>query len=122
MIIKLIPHQLRQIRAVGIVTQTGAYFSLASFEPRFGSSAMAALAMEHAAAAAAANIRSLLPLLLLLLLFFISKLPFSPSGALEALATMRLLRAVEGLVMVEAEPVRKEAAMVMEAICANLVG
>lgn len=34
---------------------------------------------------------------------------------------MRLLRAVEGLVMVEAEPVRKEAAMVMEAISANLV-
>lgn len=51
------------MRAVGIVKQTGAYFFLASEVPRFGSSAMAALAAEHAAAATTTNIMSLLLLL-----------------------------------------------------------
>lgn len=107
------------MRAVGIVTQTGAYFFLAAGVPRSGSSAMATLAMEHAAAAAAAKIKSLLPLLLSSLLLFISTVPFSASGALEAWATMRLRRGVEGLVMVEA---RNEAVMVMEAISSAIAG
>lgn len=114
--------QLRQIRAVGIVTQIGAYFFLASGDPLFGSpSAMATLATENAAAAAAAKNKSLLPLLLSsLLLFLNSKLVFSPSVVLEPLATMRPRREeVEGcLVTVEAAPARKEALMVMEAISA----
>ena len=104
------------MRAVGIVTQIGAYFFLASGVPRLGSSsAMATLAMEQAAAAAAANIKSLLPLLLSSL-FFISTLTLSV--ALEALATMSPPRgAVEGcLAMVE--PVRNGAVMVMDAISA----
>lgn len=70
---------LRQILAVGIVTQTGAYFFLASGVPRLGSSdsAIATFAMEQAAAAAAANTSSLLPLLLLSSLFLNSMLTFS---------------------------------------------
>ncbi|KAJ6750780.1 hypothetical protein OIU85_001328 [Salix viminalis] len=109
----------RSIRAVGIVTQIGAYFFLASGVPRLGSSsAMATLAMEQAAAAAAANIKSLLPLLLSSL-FFTSTL--TPSVVLEALATMSPLRGVvvEGCLAM-AEPARNEAVMVMDAISAAL--
>lgn len=93
---------------------------MASGVPRFGSSAMATLAMEHTAAAAPANTRSLLPLLLSSLTsFFNSKLVFS----LEALMRTRpLLAVVEGsLAMVEGELGRKEAAIVTEAISATLV-
>ncbi|CAI9785753.1 unnamed protein product [Fraxinus pennsylvanica] len=74
--------QLRQMRAVGIVTQIGAYFFLASGVPGLGMSAMATLAMEHAAAAAAtANIKSLLVLL------FLSSTIFPFWESLEALTT-----------------------------------
>lgn len=109
---------LRQIRAVGIVTQTGAYFFLASGVPGFGSSATATLAMDHAAAAAAAvDTKSLLPLPLLCFTC-ISYLDCSPSESEEALATTRPRRAVAGglvvVVMVEneAEPLRNEGAVV----------
>lgn len=79
---------MRQILAVGIVTQIGAYFFLASGVPGLGSSAIATFAMEQpaAAAAAAANTSSLLPLLLLSSLFLNSMLTFSAFDD-EALAT-----------------------------------
>lgn len=67
------PH-LWQMLAVGMVTQMGAYFFLASGVPGFGSSAKAtpqAAAAEQAAAAAAANTMSLL-------LFFMTSLAFPP--------------------------------------------
>lgn len=83
---------LRQILAVGIVTQTGAYFFLASGVPRLGSSdsAIATFAMEQAAAAAAANTSSLLPLLLLLSsLFLNSMLTFSAFDDAALATTMR---------------------------------
>ncbi|NMR96168.1 hypothetical protein HKB01_02600 [Vibrio parahaemolyticus] len=54
---------MRQMLAVGLVTQTGAYFFLASGVPGLGSSATAIPATEQTAAAAAANIKFLLPLL-----------------------------------------------------------
>lgn len=109
---------MRQILAVGIVTQTGAYFFLASILPRLGSTAMAMLAKEHAAAAAAAKTNSLLPLLLSSLATI-----FSPS-TFEAFATTRLRRAMVGVAVGDcfemeaaAEPARNEAAvMVMDAI------
>lgn len=83
--------QLRQILAVGIVTQTGAYFFLASGVPRLGSSdsAIATVAMEQAAAAAAANTSSLLPLLLLSSLFLNSMLTFSAFDDAALATTMR---------------------------------
>lgn len=82
---------LRQILAVGIVTQTGAYFFLASGVPRLGSSdsAIATFAMEQAAAAAAANTSSLLPLLLLSSLFLNSMLTFSAFDDAALATTMR---------------------------------
>lgn len=82
---------LRQILAVGIVTQIGAYFFLASGVPRLGSSdsAIATFAMEQAAAAAAANTSSLLPLLLLSSLFLNSMLTFSAFDDAALATTMR---------------------------------
>lgn len=118
--------QLRQILAVGIVTQTGAYFFLASAVPRLGSSSpIATFATEQAAAAAAAaaaaKINSLLPLLPSC--FIISKLALSPWSALVALAAITPLRAaLEGsLVKLELELGRREAVMLIEAmsVCVN---
>ena len=88
--IKKLSH-LRQILAVGIVTQTGAYFFLASGVPRLGSSdsAIATFATEQAAAAAAANTSSLLPLLLLSSLFLNSMLTFSAFDDAALATTMR---------------------------------
>lgn len=88
--IKKLSH-LRQILAVGIVTQTGAYFFLASGVPRLGSSdsAIATFAMEQAAAAAAENTSSLLPLLLLSSLFLNSMLTFSAFDDAALATTMR---------------------------------
>lgn len=109
--------QFRQILAVGIVTQTGAYFFLASAVPRLGSSSpIATFATEQAAAAAAAKINSLLPLLPSC--FIISKLALSPWSALVALATIAPLRAaLEGsLVKLELELGRREAVMLIEAM------
>ncbi|WRX32675.1 hypothetical protein QQP08_025162 [Theobroma cacao] len=79
---------------------------------------MATFAMEQAAAAAAAKTSSLLPLLLPC---FSSLLPFSPSAASEALATITPLRAVvEGsLVQVELVLGRREAVMLIEAMSAT---
>ncbi|GMH07645.1 hypothetical protein Nepgr_009485 [Nepenthes gracilis] len=109
------------MRAVGIVTQTGKYFFLASGLPGFGSgSAMATLAMEHAAAAAAANTRSLL---FALPSSFLSVLLSPESATLVALATRTQRRAeADGcLETVEAEAPRKEAVIVTEAISVFLL-
>lgn len=110
-----------------MVTQIGVYFFLASGVPFFGSSssAMAALATTQAATAAAAKTKSLLPLLLSSLSALNSRLAFSASVALRALAMTRpLVEALaEGSLPTTAdEPARKEAVMVMEAISAASVG
>ncbi|CAL5433949.1 unnamed protein product [Camellia sinensis] len=111
---------LRQMRAVGIVTQTGAYFFLASGVPRCGSSATDTFTTDHTAAAAAANTRSLLPALLLLLFSLLSFLKLTLSLTFEALAiiTPRLRPpwpVVEGGLVV-ATLWKEAAVIVMEAI------
>lgn len=104
--------QQRQMRAVGLVTQTAAYFFLASTVPRFGSSANTTLATEQAAAAATANIKFLRVLMLLLL----SSLAIS-SEVPEALTTIEPRRVVAvGWCLVAAEPPKNDAVVVMEAI------
>ncbi|CAE5968013.1 unnamed protein product [Arabidopsis arenosa] len=102
----------RQILAVGIVTQTCAYFFLAASVPRLGSSssAMATLAKEQTAAAAAVNMRSLL--IVVLLCSLTSKL--GVLSLVEALTTESLRPLVaEGSL---ATAGRKVAVMVIDAI------
>ncbi|PKI60179.1 hypothetical protein CRG98_019367 [Punica granatum] len=114
--------QLRQTLAVGIVTQMGAYFFLASGVPRFGSSsASAAPAMAATAVVAAAKTKSRRPLTLSsALAMLLSSTPaFSPSAAtLVALATIRPRR---GAKTGCAEAAKNEAVMVIEAIVGELV-
>lgn len=107
---------LRQMRAVGIVTQTGAYFFLASGVPGFGSSsAMAILAMEQAAAAAAANTNSLLPLFSSFTsTFFSSILGLSPTAL-----TTKSPRRAGSLARAELEVGRRQDVIVTEAMFAN---
>jgi hypothetical protein len=109
--------QLRQILAVGIVTQTGAYFFLASGVPLFGSSsAIATPPTEQtaAAAAAAANIKFLLPFLLSSFSFSYLTI-FSPSTDWTALTTSLLGVAMVDRLVTAGQP-RIEAVMVIDAI------
>lgn len=114
---------MRHIRAVGIVTQIGAYFCLASAEPRGGSSAIAAFAKVAAATVTAAATNSRRPWLLSTFTFLISKLASEllsvAAAEVEALVTKRALRAAaaEGWVAVKG---RKEAVIDMEAIFGDL--
>lgn len=103
------------MRAVGFVTHTGAYFFFASAVPRFGSSAIATFATEHAAAATTAIIKSLLVLLLSSLLFATAIF----SDSLEALTTTmprRLLAGTCFATFAAVAPPMNEAVMVMDAI------
>ena len=109
---------------MGIVTQIGAYFCLASAEPRGGSSAIAAFAKVAAATVTAAATNSRRPWLLSTFTFLISKLALEllsvAAAEVEALGTKRALRAAaaaEGWVAVKG---RKEAVMDMEAIFRDL--
>ncbi|CAL9162101.1 unnamed protein product [Musa hybrid cultivar] len=116
------PH-LRQIFAVGMVTQIGAYFFFASGVPGLGSSSAFAIPwpMAHAAAAAAASITARRP----------SRSP-SPRASGLGWATSRFLaaawatarpcpvrRLIEGRPGMLTAPPRKEAIMVSDAMAAS---
>lgn len=107
--------QLRHILAVGMVTQTGAYFFLAASVPLLGSSsANATLAKEHTAAAAAVNTRSLLIFMLCSWFLFSKLVVFS---LVEALTTVRLLLLLPEMFAGSLEMVgRNEDVMVIDAI------
>ena len=104
---------------MGIVTQIGAYFCLASGEPRGGSSAIAPFAKVAAATVTAAATNSRRPCLPSTFTFLLSKLTLEVWLEVEALAMTRARRAaVEGCLVVAVG--RKEAVIAMEAIFREL--
>ena len=117
-----IPHAiLLQTRAVGMATQMGPYFFLASGVPRFGSSANATIpcpATAVTAAAATANIAALRPLLPFSSLP--SKLAAATSWPSDLAAAFAAKRARRGCCATAAAPPTKEAIMLTDAISLSL--
>lgn len=101
------------------MTQIGAYFCLASGDPRAGSSAIAAFAKVAAATVTAAATNSRRPCLLSTFTFLTSMLTLEAWLEVDALATIRGRRAVEEGCLV-AVVGRKEAVIAIEAIFREL--
>lgn len=103
------------MRAVGIVTQTGPYFFLASGVPRFGSSSANTIFAKEidAAAANALKTKSLLPSCRLLIATFSLSLEFEHARIASARRLELVVAGRGGLERVAAEPPRNVVVMVV---------